>query len=1477
MRVPLLAVFASLAIDCVLGSPQPQRQPSASNFFAGEALAHEWSASRYKQLRVRALAAPSPSSSTSSSPLEASGDLGTLTARLQNVTEADLRQAREIVEEAIEEAAALNQKRFDNPRRNRYQLQDGTKIFGRDERGVETPPLLTITDEIAEAAALVAEADVFGEDLVLNGTMPTPGVKETRQSSDFWMETIKRRGSWPWGKNPPEFKVFRNVKDYGAKGDGKTDDTKAIRKAIEDSPMCGDGCYSSTTHGAIIYFPSGTYLISSTIEKHYGTQLIGNPNNRPIMKAAKFFVGLGIFSTNKYYGDDQQDEAKQDHAWHINTGIFWGQIRNFVIDISGAYKKVMMTGIHYQVSQATSLQYVDFKASTEADAEQRSIYGGNQQFTGQRITFKDCRVAVQLIWDWGWTWKSIVVDGSSTAFKLVSEDGSHGIGGALIVDSVIKNTKTAVAMFSPTKDLGKGTTGLTLDNVKLENVQVLIDELDRDKGVTSVRTTKVDGGKKDIDLWILGRSYQNNTLGKDLILEEKSSRIGALTDDKNPLGLLRNPYFERAKPQYEKASVSDFVSTKGASCKGDGKTDDTSCIQSVIDNAAMNKKIVFVDAGTYIITDTINVPPGSRIVGENWAQLAATGSKFKDESVGKNGQKGTAELQDLIFTSKGETPGAVFVEWNLEAEGPGKAALWDCHVRVGGTDGSGLTSRECPPSRSGVSPGCKGGSLMMHLTPSGSAYLENAWLWVADHDLDDPSWTDNNNKMTQTSIYVARGMLVESTKPTWMYGTSSEHSVYYQYEFFKSANVLAGMIQTEQPYYQPTPKAPAPFEGAVGVFRGDPPFRCTEKEPCDSGWGLRVIDSRDITILGAGLYSWFSTYAQDCLTTKNCQKTMAELSRNRGSIVMHNVVTIGAVNMFVADGKLITAKENQAVDFHPYWSQLSRFEAKEFKKPVEAIPVVEHGDGSDSLERMEADLSTSCSRFSDCVDLQNPQAAGCGSGWSKVGYDESGCGSGYGKPICCKTSVAPSLCTWRANLGSIKSDCNGRCWDGEVNLYQSSYGGGDISDTDHSKCGRGHKTFCWGRHRSLCCTPNLKEPAKSCGKNLCESEPFACPSPVGQLADGETDPEDEEVTSLLESLERRGERRPFNVRVLDDQNVLQTLILLARLYYGPAATYGKGKTKTNASQYGFREDQNVASCGRLVRFDVGTVLTNSVSPPPSPDTRYSGYGMDHAIDLQYMRDLTWSVLHGLLTSGEPMSPNAPPIDFATFEPYWNDGNNLLPIGMRRITPTSPKSQRNVNARLFEVMGATTNRAALRLLDNNTNEFKGRVFKMNHDRNTGEQTGRTDMVDGQVMERYLDALIAPGGRLSTATEFLTSLRSVIAVWRYVHHDDVLPQIQQTRRLMRSEINHIEDATRRQAIRPSLAGFTAIFDEFDADWWEAAADHSRTWIEDYMNDAEQALDTYRTVHGEDHPERAWIEQELQYIWIEALRIITAPPSI
>ncbi|KMU92584.1 exo-beta-1,3-glucanase Exg0 [Coccidioides immitis H538.4] len=62
--------------------------------------------------------------------------------------------------------------------------------------------------------------------------------------------------------------------------------------------------------------------------------------------------------------------------------------------------------------------------------------------------------------------------------------------------------------------------------------------------------------------------------------------------------------------------------------------------------------------------------------------------------------------------------------------------MWDSHFRVGGAIGSRLQRKECPKLTGKVNENCKASSMLLHLTPRSSAYLENIWAWVADHDLD---------------------------------------------------------------------------------------------------------------------------------------------------------------------------------------------------------------------------------------------------------------------------------------------------------------------------------------------------------------------------------------------------------------------------------------------------------------------------------------------------------------------------------------------------------------------------------------------------------------------------------------------------------------------------------------------------------------------------------------------------------------------
>ncbi|KAB5517285.1 pectate lyase superfamily protein-domain-containing protein [Coniochaeta sp. 2T2.1] len=825
---------------------------------------------------------------------------GSVAPLLKRVTASALETALSIVQKAIAESAERNEARYKSPQRNKYRLRPGTVVgptiverrSGQnfrargDSNSAAPVPLLEITEEIANAAALVAEADAMAAAGIFPNMTTTGNSTLTgRQTSSgtFWMASTARRGIVPWGDNST-YAVFRNVRDYGATENGVTDDTAAIKRAMMDGKRCGEKCHGSTIKNAIVYFPPGTYLVSTSIPLPFVTQVIGDANTRPLLKAAPGFVGLGVLSTDEYTGGGTGADGL-DQQYYINTANFYRQLRNIVIDVRATAPAQKIACLHYQVAQATSLQNVELISGPDQTgmfAEIGSgghisdvtftggaygIYGGNQQFTAQCLQFGGCTIGVQVIWDWGWVWKSVVMTNVGTGFKLVPDAGQTGnIGSVSILDSTFTNVGTVVIIRPPSSTPGSGTTGLILENVALSGVAKAIAD--------TSGATLLAGGTIKVDHWALGPVYAGSTTARTFSTGAKIGnyrRSSVLIND-------NGAYFERAKPQYEDVLVSSFLHVREFGAKGDGSNDDTAAFQQAL--YASQGKILFVDAGAYILTSTITVPSGSKIVGETWSQLA----------------------------------GAVLIEWNIRASAKGSAGLWDCHVRVGGAKGTDLTPNECPALTSGVAQGCNAASLMMHITPSASGYFENMWLWVADHDIE---YVDVGFFFTirvsvecsvVNSVYVARGFLIESRQATWLYGTACEHAVFYQYNFEKAKNVFGGMIQTESPYYRPTPPPPAPFTSAVGLFPGDPTYTCApgnEFSGCDESWGV------------------FSTYTQECIDPRTCQKALLLLDNNSASVRIQHLITIGAKYMAVMNGQGIAAVANANVGSHPFWSQIS--------------------------------------------------------------------------------------------------------------------------------------------------------------------------------------------------------------------------------------------------------------------------------------------------------------------------------------------------------------------------------------------------------------------------------------------------------------------------------------------------------------------------------------------------------------------------
>lgn len=326
------------------------------------------------------------------------------------------------------------------------------------------------------------------------------------------------------------------------------------------------------------------------------------------------------------------------------------------------------------------------------------------------------------------------------------------------------------------------------------------------------------GGTVAVPAWRQGPAYAAGSA--------QPGSIGAL-----PLTRADAPLERRARPTFD-GDAAPPVSALTFGAVGDGVHDDTAALRAAL--AAPGTPAVFLPFGTYLVSDTLTLPPGGALVGEMGSVLLARGGApaFANPAAPQAlllvpAASAGVRLVDLLLSATGDVPGCVLLDWRAPSTAP--SGVWDVSWRLYYT-----------------------ASDLFRVSGAGSGvYFEEGWGWVADHGTqpaDDallasehcfadlvPSCAplsplpppDINSGQTLT-VKNPRGMtIVDSPGPSWLYGTAMEHSFLYQYNFSNAQGVTTVVTQTESDYWSVPP----------------------------TGWAM-VHENSQVQMYGSGWYNW---------------------------------------------------------------------------------------------------------------------------------------------------------------------------------------------------------------------------------------------------------------------------------------------------------------------------------------------------------------------------------------------------------------------------------------------------------------------------------------------------------------------------------------------------------------------------------------------------------------------------------------------
>jgi len=369
----------------------------------------------------------------------------------------------------------------------------------------------------------------------------------------------------------PDDSGVANVRRYGAKGDGKTDDTAAIQKAI------------AAGAGGVIYFPNGTYLISDTLAKagslHAPMTLQGQSTAGTIIKLKDNCPGFNKPGGGKHVVWTRKMGSADNYRNHF---------RNLTIDTGKANPGAIGLGLMSNNMGAVDTVVIrsgDGKGACGLDL----ALSLNGPLLVTRVTIVGFDVGIRT----RGAVNSQVIE--HLTLKGQNEAGIINGGQVLSCRGIISDNKVTAV-----RNLPGGV--LTLIDCKLtggasDNAAV-VNESGKQDGVMFVRNLTTAGYGTAIKN---AAGTERNVQGPGA-LEYASHPVRTAfgNTDRRSLNL---PIKETPDVEWE-TDPSKWANVRKFGAKGDKKADDTDAIQEAIDSGATH---VYFPRGNYAVKGTVEI------------------------------------------------------------------------------------------------------------------------------------------------------------------------------------------------------------------------------------------------------------------------------------------------------------------------------------------------------------------------------------------------------------------------------------------------------------------------------------------------------------------------------------------------------------------------------------------------------------------------------------------------------------------------------------------------------------------------------------------------------------------------------------------------------------------------------------------------------------------------------------------------------